>query len=82
MKAKIYDSDLQEEIFVTLTELVYDSERDCVVCPTCGEALECVGECGYVSRAWNCLEEPQWNGTCWKYVCPDCGAEFYSSEEV
>lgn len=84
MKARIYDTDLQEEVLVQLTELAYDSERECVVCPGCGEALECMGECGYERKCstWGVPDEPQWISTCWKYVCHDCGAEFYSAEEV
>ena len=80
MEAKIYDRESGEIVYVELTTLCWDGEK--VVCPECGESLEWVGECGYETKGWSCLEEPQWHTTCWKYICPECGAEFYSKEEV
>lgn len=67
---------------VELTELQWDEERQCVVCPECGEALEFDEGCWYRSSDGDAFNEPQDEMTCVRYVCPNCGKFYYAENEI
>jgi len=69
---------------ITFTKLQWDEQRECVVCPTCGEALRLVEEIGHYDPCSVNGEpgEPQWKVDGYLYACDECGSEFISREEI
>lgn len=80
MKATIGTRYNNEE--VELTELVWDEERKCVVCPECGEALEFVEPCFYDHCNQSYDSPSDYDIVCYLYICPECGKMFYSKNEI
>lgn len=67
---------------VELIELQWSVERQCVVCPECGEELTFEEACWYRSSDGDAFSEPQEYVTCYRYYCESCARFFYSQVEI